>query len=437
MAMYLSSVSHAPFYPNPPLNQSGATNLTGESKGAKEKMAMVNVHKELDKEKLEAIVESYEAINKLEFDEMLEFLIHQTIETLGVKRCAIFKVFPETEVAALVAGEPKDEHGVGMKFSFKDLEALKEVVAIKSYLLITEPSQDRRTWHSRELIHHRGINAILFVPILARDEVIGVVVIDATGEKKTLSEEEIYFCVVLSNLVSLILERDLIHREREEEKTLILLGQAAAEAAHRLRNPLVVIGGFARRLTKLEDPLCQDYASHIVEGADKMDAVIRGLLRFSAPKKVQLTETKIDEVIREAEKLIPELTGAKNIRVSLQLDSGIPAVLVDPATIEDVFSSILRNAVEAVEAEGEILIKTKKEGNEIKVFITNTGGCIDDEVLQEIFNPFFTTKTAGTGLGLATALATIRACNGDIRVQNDEALKRTTFVIKIPIHSPN
>jgi len=264
-----------------------------------------------------------------------------------------------------------------------------------------------------------------------------VVVIDATGEKKALSEEEIYFCVVLSNLVSLILERDLIHREREEEKTLILLGQAAAEAAHRLRNPLVVIGGFARRLTKLEDPLCQDYASHIVEGADKMDAVIRGLLRFSAPKKVQLTETKIDEVIREAEKLIPELTGAKNIRVSLQLDSGIPAVLVDPATIEDVFSSILRNAVEAVEAEGEILIKTKKEGNEIKVFITNTGGCIDDEVLQEIFNPFFTTKTAGTGLGLATALATIRACNGDIRVQNDEALKRTTFVIKIPIHSPN
>jgi len=67
-----------------------------------------------------------------------------------------------------------------------------------------------------------------------------------------------------------------------------------------------------------------------------------------------------------------------------------------------VFSSILRDAVEAVKAEGEILIKTKKEGNEIKVFITNTGGCIDEEILQEVFNPFFTTKEAGTGLGLAT-----------------------------------
>jgi hypothetical protein len=80
-------------------------------------MAIVNLHKELDKEKLEALVEIYEKINKLELEEMLEFLIHQTIETLGVKRCAIFKVFPEPEVVALVAGEPKDQHGVGMKFS--------------------------------------------------------------------------------------------------------------------------------------------------------------------------------------------------------------------------------------------------------------------------------------------------------------------------------
>ena len=91
-------------------------------------MAIVNLHKELDKEKLEALVEIYEKINKLELEGMLEFLIHQTIETLGVKRCAIFKVFPEPEVVALVAGEPKNQHGVGMKFSFKDLGAIKEVV---------------------------------------------------------------------------------------------------------------------------------------------------------------------------------------------------------------------------------------------------------------------------------------------------------------------
>jgi signal transduction histidine kinase len=396
-------------------------------------MAIVNLNKELDRGKLEALVKIYEKINKLEFDEMLKFLIHQTIETLGVKRCAIFKVFPEPEVVVLLAGEPKNEHGVGMKFSFKDLEALKEVVRIKSYLLITEPWQDKRTWHSRELIYHRGINVILFVPILVQDEVMGVIVIDATGERKTFTEEEIYFCMVLSNLVGVILERDLIHKEREEKKTLMFLGQAAAEAAHRLRNPLIVIGGFARRLAKLKDPLCQDYASHIIKGADKMDAVISGLLRFSAPKKAELTETKINEVIKEVEKLIPELTGEKKIRVSLQLDSGIPTVLVDPNEIENVFSSILRNAVEAVEAEGEILIKSKKEGNEIKVSITNTGGCIDEEILQEIFNPFFTTKVAGTGLGLATALATIKAYNGDIKVQNDPAFKLTTFVIKIPI----
>lgn len=116
--------------------------------GPKEKMAIVNLPKELDKEKLEALVEIYEKINKLELEEMLEFLIHQTIETLGVKRCAIFKVSPGPELVALVAGEPKDQHGVGMKFSFEDLGAVKEVVGTKSYLLITEPWQDKRTWHT-------------------------------------------------------------------------------------------------------------------------------------------------------------------------------------------------------------------------------------------------------------------------------------------------
>ena len=73
-------------------------------------MAIVNLQKELDKGKLEALVEIYGKINKLEFEGMLEFLIHQTIETLGVKRCGIFEVFPEPEGVALVAGEPKDEH---------------------------------------------------------------------------------------------------------------------------------------------------------------------------------------------------------------------------------------------------------------------------------------------------------------------------------------
>ena len=86
---------------------------------------------------MEFLVEIYEKLNKLELEEMAEFVIHQTIEILGVKRCAIFKVFPEPKVVALVAGEPKNEHGVGMKFSFKDLEALKEVVGIKSYPSIT------------------------------------------------------------------------------------------------------------------------------------------------------------------------------------------------------------------------------------------------------------------------------------------------------------
>ncbi len=90
----------------------------------------------LSYEMLEALVETQEKIDKLDLIGILEFLVKQIIKTLKVKRCAIFRVFTELETLRLVIGEPKDGHGLGMKFSFRELEALQEAVESESYILI-------------------------------------------------------------------------------------------------------------------------------------------------------------------------------------------------------------------------------------------------------------------------------------------------------------
>lgn len=205
--------------------------------------------KKLDREMIEALVETQEKIDKLEFDEILDFLVGQIVKVLKIERCSVFRTFPEVAKVVLVAGEPKDCHGLGMSFSFNDLEAIREVVESKKYLLVSNPWQDERVRQTRALIEDKCINAILFIPLMVEDKA-NVIVLDATREKKSFTEEEVYFCLALSNLVELLLERDLSRQQKEEKRILEALNEVAAEIAHQMRNPLASLGGFARRLAK-------------------------------------------------------------------------------------------------------------------------------------------------------------------------------------------
>ena len=407
-------------------------------------METTDLHKRLNREMLEALVEVQGKINKLELNEMFEFLVNQIIKTLKIERCSIFKVFPESEIICLVTGEPKDGHGLGMEFSFKDLEAIREVVEIKSYLLIENPWQDERTAQSRELIYYKGINALLFIPLVVRNEVAGVIVLDATGVKKTFSQESLYFCLSLSGIIGLLLERDLVNQEKDERKTLVILGQAAAEAAHRMRNPLVPIGGFAKRLAKqAQEPRCREfakckeYAEIIIRETGRLESILEDLLRFSRQKKANVVLSDLNEIIKEAEKIIIEgLVKEKRIITELKLDPEIPLLLLDPMEIRDIFLDILRNAVEAMEAaekEGIISIRSEKKKNKVKIFISNTGSCIDEEIIDHILDPFFTTKPGGSGLGLASVVRTLDAYGGELKVVNDAQAKQATFVINLPL----
>lgn len=398
------------------------------------------MEEQLSREKLEVLVKLLEKIGKLKLPQILDFLVKEVVASLKIERCSIFKISTGLEKANLVAGEPPDGHGLGMSFNLDELKAIKEVVMTKEYLLISDPKNDERVATSRPLIYDKNINAILFIPLITRDEVIGVIVVDTVGEKKDFSQEEIYFCLNVSNLVSLLLERDMILGREAERETLAILGQAAAEAAHRIRHPLVIIGGFARRLVeKLRDSEYQYYVQTIADEVSKLESTLNKLLKFSRlnKTKVNLVESDINKILQEAEKFVMELVRDKNIKFNLQLDSELPQVFIDPLEIKNVFLDILRNAVEASRESGEIFVKTKLERNQIKISFANTGGCIEKEIIQEIFNPFFTTKPDGTGLGLAIAYATIRAYNGEIKVENDEELGITTFTVTIPIKRKN
>ncbi len=392
------------------------------------------MQKRIKREMLEALVDFQEKIGKLEFDKAISFAIKQITLVLGVERCSVFKLCNGMEKAYLVAGEPKNEHGIGMCFSFNELETIKEVIEKKRNLLISDPKNDDRIREKR-FLYEKDINAILFIPLIATEEVRGIIVVDATKEKKFFDEEDVYFCLNIANMIALLMERDTLHKRKAEAKKTELLAQVAKEAAHRLRNPVFVIGGFAKSLVrKLENSPYQKDVQVLLSATKKLQATIDGLLMFSSgPKKKRLKKTNVNEIIKEIEQeAIKIVKEKKKVKTELKLSPNIPPIFVDCSDIKYVFMSIISNAIEAIQEEGEISIKSKAKQGRVVVSITNNAGCVDREIASQMFNPFFTTKDDGTGLGLSIASAIVGSYKGSIKMESDDSLQLTSFIVSLP-----
>jgi PAS domain S-box-containing protein len=209
------------------------------------------------------------------------------------------------------------------------------------------------------------------------------------------------------------------------------LGEVAAKVAHEIRNPLVSIGGFAKRLEKKLDGNLKEYAEIIVKEVARLEGILKEILGFV--KEVRLAKESVDlnqladEVIRLMASDIEERGAVlrKDYRE-------IPRIFVDPNRLKEAIVNIIANAVQAISGAGMILLRTYLHEREAVLEISDTGKGIPDEDLSSIFNPFFTTKSTGTGLGLAITHRIVQEHNGRIEVASAVG-KGTVFKVYLPI----
>jgi two-component system sensor histidine kinase HydH len=230
-------------------------------------------------------------------------------------------------------------------------------------------------------------------------------------------------------------QRKLLDAER-----LASIGKAAAIMSHEIKNPLIVIGGFARQLAQ---KLVLDERSHqklvlITEEVDRLEKMLGEVKDITRRVPPQFQVGQINGIIRSVREMLKEELEKQNIRLGLELSKEGEAgpCLFDPNQIKQVLLNFIKNAAEAMPEGGIITIRAGREKEYDIVEIEDTGKGIQPDDLKEIFNPFFTTKQKGTGLGLAISLKIIEDHGGDIRVSS-EVGQGTIFKMRLPCSPPD
>jgi len=230
-----------------------------------------------------------------------------------------------------------------------------------------------------------------------------------------------------------------LHRRLQHADQLATIGTFATGLAHEIRNPLCSIRSVAQMLKEKfeKDSKESKYSSLIVAETDRLNRLISLILDFSHPDKSPLELCDLNELLSKTLLLSKSNIKSKNISQVKVKENYSPDKLQCPLQKEKMtqaFLNILINAWEAVDEDGEIEISTsaiEDEQKAILVSISNTGSEIPEEDIDKIFDPFYTTKERGTGLGLTISSQIINVNGGTIDVQSNGG--KTTFTIKLPI----
>lgn len=287
-------------------------------------------------------------------------------------------------------------------------------------------------------------------PLYGRDRPLGVLVVDNPQSREEISADRLRFLELFANLAGAAMENSMLlnrleaaHQDlRETQERLIqgekmaVLGEMAASVAHELRNPLVAIGGFAKRLNRLAAGAReQEYAGIIAREVQRMEEMLSNILDFSKKQMLCFAGCHIPRVIEEALALELDALLRGSVRLVTEIAESLPVIQGDEQKLRQVMINLIANARQAMPAGGVLTVRAYRtilRGDEaVTVEVEDTGGGISADILRNIFNPFFTTKEGGTGLGLSISHRIVEQHRGQIEVKN--RAKGAVFILRLPV----
>jgi PAS domain S-box-containing protein len=216
---------------------------------------------------------------------------------------------------------------------------------------------------------------------------------------------------------------------------LSMTGQLARTIAHEIRNPLTNLN---LALDNLREEVPQDeqigiYTDIIQRSSNRIETLIGDLLNSSKPKELQLELIDLDLILVDILELVKDRANLKGIKIEEKREPNLPRMFVDREKLSIALVNILINGIEAIDhSEGRLFIGTRLQENSIFVSIEDNGAGIDKEDIKRIFDPFYTSKSLGTGLGLTSTLNILSSHNAGIQVSSKVGVG-TVFEVEFPL----
>ncbi len=299
------------------------------------------------------------------------------------------------------------------------------------------------------------MESFVVVPLIAKGRVIGVILADNKFSEFPIEEDRVELLSLFANQAALAIENAEAYKKLEDKveelnrafaqlqeaqnkllhsEKLAVVGKMAAHVAHEIRNPLTAIGGFARHI--LQHP---DNVESVKQGAEiisrevtRLEKILANVLNFtkiSKPfRKLQDIHKIIDAVIQLHTPLLEE----HKVEVQRNYAPDLPQVYVDEDQMKQVFTNIMTNSIYSMPEGGTIFVKTRQVDDGVEIEMRDTGTGMSEEVLENMFNPFYTNRQGGTGLGMAVTQKIIQEHDGRIDVDSEEG-KGTVFRIYLPL----
>jgi two-component system, NtrC family, sensor kinase len=342
--------------------------------------------------------------------------------------------------------EVRAAYGLGEHYLFKGPVTTEKLLSNPSQLhkvqIITDIWQAPRVEYPQQA-WDEGVRMMVDVPLAIKDEMVGLIRIYLT-QPREFSRDELDFLVTVAEQCACVIERVQLMENRQAQFThlagqmekLSALGRMAAGIAHEINNPLTGILLYSSNMSKKVPPggYLEEGLKIIMRETQRCKTIIQGLLEFARHREPQKVLADINDIMENALSIVSNEFHLRHVQLEKQLAENMAKTMLDKTQIEQVFVNLLLNALQAVTENGRITVRSAMDrGQErIEVEVADNGCGITVEDIKKIFDPFYSTRNDGTGLGLSVSYGIIKSHEGDIQVYS-EPRRDTSFKVVLPI----
>jgi signal transduction histidine kinase/putative methionine-R-sulfoxide reductase with GAF domain len=406
-------------------------------------------------------IENSGLMETLDIEEILRLVLEGVTKNIGFDRARLYLVNEKRNVLECKMAVGLDEKRIkGMTLSLNPEDSIvARSILEKQPFFIPDASKDPRV--NQILKEKLNLRSLVIIPLLAKEKALGTIAADFVEPNKNITKEALESVMVFAQQAGLAIHNAFMYQglktfsqqmEEKIQKTtadlrkteaqlirsekLAALGQLAAGIAHEIRNPLTSINILIHSLT---DNLPYESAHRedlkvIEEEINRINEIVDQFLRFARPAPPLLEKAEFVPVFEETLQLLRPQIEKQRIAVQKEFEI-LPPILMDREQMKQVILNLLLNAVQAMSKRGHLILRGQisENGRFIKLSIQDSGVGIPGEEIGKLFDPFFSTKEGGIGLGLSIAHRIIDQHHGKIEVESTPG-KGTLFTVWLPIH---